>query len=136
VGSGEGRCAVGEEVERKDFTREDRTRDRHKIRRSLDVFASMLRESRFDFERPLTGMEIELNLVDGDADPAMRNAEVLASLADPTRTSRPSSASSTSRSTWRRAGSPATAAPSWNKSCAPASTTPRSTPAPRARTWR
>jgi hypothetical protein len=76
-------CAVGEEVDRHTFTREDRARYRHKIRRSLDVFATMLREARFEFERPLTGMEIELNLVDEQADPAMRNAEVLAAIADP-----------------------------------------------------
>ena len=44
---------------------------------------AMLRESRFEFERPLTGMEIELNLIDDDADPAMRNAEVLGAIADP-----------------------------------------------------
>jgi hypothetical protein len=74
---------VGEEVDRHTFTREDRARYRHKIRRSLDVFAAMLREARFDFERPLTGIEIELNLVDEHADPAMRNAEVLAAIADP-----------------------------------------------------
>jgi hypothetical protein len=74
---------VGEEVERYEFTREDRTRYRHKIRRSLDVFAQLLRESRFEFDRPLIGMEIELNLVDDDANPAMRNAEVLAAIADP-----------------------------------------------------
>src|SRR4051794_3404264 len=41
----------------------------------------MLGESRFDFERPLTGMEIEFNLVDESHDPAMRNAEVLAAIA-------------------------------------------------------
>ncbi|HEX8343813.1 MAG TPA: glutamate--cysteine ligase, partial [Actinoplanes sp.] len=74
---------MGEEVEQRTFTREDRARYRQKIRRSLDVFASMLREARFEFERPLTGMEIELNLVDERADPAMRNAEVLAAIADP-----------------------------------------------------
>jgi hypothetical protein len=74
---------VGEEVEQRDFTREDRARYRQKIRRSLDVFASMLREARFEFERPLTGMEIELNLIDEKADPAMRNAEVLNAIADP-----------------------------------------------------
>ena len=74
---------MGEEVDRHTFTREDRARYRHKIRRSLDVFAAMLREARFDFERPLTGIEIELNLVDEHADPAMRNAEVLAAIADP-----------------------------------------------------
>jgi len=74
---------MGEEVEQRDFTREDRARYRQKIRRSLDVFAGMLREARFEFERPLTGMEIELNLIDDAADPAMRNAEVLGAIADP-----------------------------------------------------
>jgi gamma-glutamyl:cysteine ligase YbdK (ATP-grasp superfamily) len=74
---------VGEEVERHNFTREDRARYRQKIRRSLDVFASMLRESRFEVERPLIGMEIELNLIDEKADPAMRNAEALGAIADP-----------------------------------------------------
>jgi hypothetical protein len=74
---------VGEEVDRHTFTRDDRVKYRQKIRRSLDVFAAMLREARFDVDRPLTGMEIELNLVDGQADPAMRNAEVLAAIADP-----------------------------------------------------
>ena len=74
---------MGEEVEQTNFSREDRAKYRHKIRRSLDVFAAMLRESRFEFERPLTGMEIELNLIDDDANPAMRNAEVLGAIADP-----------------------------------------------------
>jgi hypothetical protein len=74
---------VGEEVEHRNFSREDRARYRQKIRRSLDVFAAMLREARFEFERPMTGMEIELNLIDDKADPAMRNAEVLGAIADP-----------------------------------------------------
>ncbi|GAA1889119.1 glutamate-cysteine ligase family protein [Asanoa iriomotensis] len=74
---------MGEEVDQREFTREDRARYRQKVRRCLDVFAEMLRESRFDFERPLTGMEIELNLIDDAADPAMRNADVLAAVADP-----------------------------------------------------
>jgi hypothetical protein len=65
------------------FTREDRARYRQKVRRCLDVFAAMLRESRFDTDRPLTGLEIELNLVDERADPAMRNAQALAAIADP-----------------------------------------------------
>jgi hypothetical protein len=75
---------VGEHITPHTFTREDRTRYRQKVRRCLDVFAAMLRESRFDFERPMTGLEIELNLVDERADPAMRNAEALAVIADPT----------------------------------------------------
>ncbi|MDT5032244.1 MAG: hypothetical protein QOC94_2415, partial [Actinoplanes sp.] len=83
VWTGKGWYAVGEEVDQHTFTRADRAKYRQKIRRSLDVLASMLREARFEFERPLTGMEIELNLIDDKADPAMRNAEVLGAIADP-----------------------------------------------------
>jgi transposase InsO family protein len=43
----------------------------------------MLAESSFDFDRPLTGMEIECNLVDADYQPAMSNQQVLAAIADP-----------------------------------------------------
>src|SRR4029450_3114275 len=74
---------MGEAVQQANFTREDRAKYRHKIRRSLDVFASMLREARFEFERPLTGMEIDPHLTDEKCDPAMRNAEVLNAIADP-----------------------------------------------------
>ena len=74
---------MGEQVAATQFSRADRTRYRQKVRRCLDVFERMLRESRFDFERPMTGLEIELNLVDDHGDPTMRNAEVLNSIADP-----------------------------------------------------
>src|SRR5262249_31955229 len=74
---------MGEDVETREFSRQDRQLYREKLRQCLDVFARMLSESRFDFDRPLTGLEIEFNLVDGSFDPAMRNAEVLAVIADP-----------------------------------------------------
>ena len=74
---------MGEEIEGRVFTGADRAAYRQKIRQCLDVFAQMLRESRFEAERPLTGLEIELNLVDERAEPAMRNAEVLEAIADP-----------------------------------------------------
>ncbi|MEJ7691032.1 MAG: hypothetical protein WKF76_11720 [Nocardioidaceae bacterium] len=74
---------MGQEVERREFTREDRTRYREKVRRCLDVFARMLRESRFDVEKSMTGLEVELNLVDEFCDPAMKNAEALEAIADP-----------------------------------------------------
>ena len=74
---------MGQEVERREFTREDRTRYREKVRRCLDVFARMLRESRFDVTLPMTGIEVELNLVDERCDPAMKNAEALEAIADP-----------------------------------------------------
>jgi len=74
---------MGRDVERVVFTREDRQRYRQKVRCCLDVFARMLAEARFDVDRPLTGLEIELNLVDAAGDPAMCNDEVLAVVADP-----------------------------------------------------
>jgi Glutamate-cysteine ligase family 2(GCS2) len=74
---------MGEEVAQQEFSREDRTRYREKVRRCLDVFARMLRESRFDADAPMTGLEIELNLVDEVGDPALKNAEALEAIADP-----------------------------------------------------
>jgi gamma-glutamyl:cysteine ligase YbdK (ATP-grasp superfamily) len=73
---------MGEDVPRLTFSHEDRQRYREKLRRSLDVFARMLAESQFDFEHPLTGMEIEFNLIDDQHDPAMRNADVLKAIAN------------------------------------------------------
>jgi hypothetical protein len=74
---------MGQDVETHEFSREDRTRYRDKVRQCLDVFARMLAESSFDDQRQLTGLELELNLVDANADPAMRNAHVLEAIADP-----------------------------------------------------
>ena len=74
---------MGEEVEAQEFSRADRTRYREKVRRCLDVFARMLREARFDTDDPMTGLEVELNLVDELGDPALKNAEALAAIADP-----------------------------------------------------
>ncbi|MGH3682308.1 MAG: glutamate-cysteine ligase family protein [Natronosporangium sp.] len=74
---------MGKDVSPLAFSREDRTRYRLKVRRCLDVFALMLDAFGFDAERPMTGLELELDLVDADAEPAMRNAEILANLGDP-----------------------------------------------------
>src|SRR6476469_9387154 len=74
---------MGEEVAQQEFTREDRTRYREKVRRCLDVFARMLREARFDADAPMNGLEIELNLVDDLGDPALKNNEALEAIADP-----------------------------------------------------
>ena len=59
----------------------------------------MLREHLFDADPAQVGLEIELNLVDSRGMPSMRNAAVLDAIADPP--GRPSSGSSTSRSTCR-----------------------------------
>src|SRR3954454_23972827 len=74
---------MGEEGEAQEFSRGDRTRHREKVRRNLDVFARMLREARFHTDDPMTGLEMELNLVDEQGDPALKNAEALAAIAHP-----------------------------------------------------
>ncbi len=74
---------MGEDVAGRTFSREDRQRYRDKVHRCLDVLAQMLAEEQFDFETPLTGMEVELNLIDAEGEPAMSNAEVLASIDSP-----------------------------------------------------
>jgi hypothetical protein len=74
---------VGREISGAVFSREDRQRYRQKVRACLDVFARMLRESRFEQGRRSVGMEIELNLTDEAGDPAMLNAQALEAIADP-----------------------------------------------------
>src|SRR3954469_9584766 len=74
---------MGTEVDLQEFSRADRTRHREKVRRCLDVFARMLRESYFDIEDPMTGMEIEFNLVDDAGHPSLKSAEALEAIANP-----------------------------------------------------
>jgi gamma-glutamyl:cysteine ligase YbdK (ATP-grasp superfamily) len=74
---------VGVETSAQRYGREERQRFREKVRKDLDVFERMLNQSSFDFERPMTGLEIELNLVDEHFDPHFHNATVLEAIADP-----------------------------------------------------
>lgn len=74
---------MGEEVKRTTYDRAHRREYRRKVKLCLDVFETMLAQTRFDAERPLAGMEIECNLVDGDYQPAMSNRDVLDAIADP-----------------------------------------------------
>jgi hypothetical protein len=73
---------MGQDVEEREFTGRDRQAFRAKVRRCLDVFSEMLADDKFAFDNPMTGLEVELNLVDGNRQPAMRNAEVLGAIAD------------------------------------------------------
>ena len=75
---------MGKDLSEVVFSAQDRTLYRQKVRRCLDVLALMLDDAAFDMDSRMTGLEIELNLMDADAEPAMRNAEILANLADPT----------------------------------------------------
>jgi gamma-glutamyl:cysteine ligase YbdK (ATP-grasp superfamily) len=74
---------MGRDIQAVKISSEDRRRYREKVRRSLDVFARMLRERQFEEDPAQVGVEIELNLVDGCGAPSMRNADVLAAIADP-----------------------------------------------------
>ena len=75
---------MGKDLSTIAFAPEDRVTYRHKVRRCLDVLAQLLDAAAFETTEGRTGLEIELNLVDDGGRPAMRNAEVLTYLADPT----------------------------------------------------
>ena len=55
---------MGRDIQAIKISGEDRRKYRDKVRRSLDVFARMLREHLFDTSPSQVGLEIELNLVD------------------------------------------------------------------------
>jgi hypothetical protein len=74
---------MGRDVAAASYTREQRQRYRDKVHQCLDVFEQMLATSSFDFDEPMTGMEIELNLVDAEYRPRLDNDAVLAAIADP-----------------------------------------------------
>ena len=68
---------MGEEIERVQFTREDRQRYRDKVKRCLGVLERMLAADAFEMERKLAGLEMEFYVVDADGRPANVNAELL-----------------------------------------------------------
>ena len=74
---------MGRDIQAIKISGEDRRRYRDKVRRSLDVFARMLRERLFEEHPSTVGQEIELNLVDEHGMPSMRNADVLDAIASP-----------------------------------------------------
>ena len=74
---------MGREIQAIKFSGEDRRVYREKVRRSLDALARMLREHLFEDNPASVGQEIELNLVDSQAMPSMRNTDVLDAIADP-----------------------------------------------------
>ena len=74
---------MGRDIQAITISREDRRNYREKVRRSLDAFARMLREHKFEANQSQVGLEIELNLIDERGAPSMRNAEVLKAIASP-----------------------------------------------------
>ena len=74
---------MGRDIQAIKISGEDRRRYREKVRRSLDVFARMLRERLFEEDPSTVGQEIELNLVDEYGMPSMGNAAALDAIASP-----------------------------------------------------
>jgi gamma-glutamyl:cysteine ligase YbdK (ATP-grasp superfamily) len=78
---------MGRELPAITISRQDRRAYREKVRTCLEVFETMLGESRFDAVAQRVGLEIEFNLVDNHGYAAMTNADVLAAIDDPAWTS-------------------------------------------------
>lgn len=74
---------MGEEIKRTTYSRAHRREFRRKVRLCLETFEAMLAGASFDAGQPLTGMEIECNLIDADYQPVMSNRRVLDAIADP-----------------------------------------------------
>lgn len=74
---------MGEEINARTFSREQRQRYREKVQACLDVFEGMLHAGHFRDDQRNTGMEIELNLVDDQCQPSFDNAEALGAIANP-----------------------------------------------------
>ncbi|MEV0070071.1 glutamate-cysteine ligase family protein [Amycolatopsis sp. NPDC050768] len=74
---------MGTDLSAKPFDQLDRGRYRRKVQRCLDTLARMLTDGSFSFPRKNIGLEVELNLVDGQLRPSMTNTAVLEALDDP-----------------------------------------------------
>ena len=73
---------MGAELRARSFTREERRQYRERLVEHLETLGSLLAKGDFD-EATTIGLELELNLVDETMAPALRNVEVLESIADP-----------------------------------------------------
>ncbi|MGH3947102.1 MAG: glutamate--cysteine ligase, partial [Pseudonocardiaceae bacterium] len=65
------------------YTQHDLQRYREKIQRCLDALARMLAGDSFSAGPEQMGLELELNLIDDNVDPAMANQAVLEQIDDP-----------------------------------------------------
>ncbi|MBT0772460.1 hypothetical protein KIH74_26175 [Kineosporia sp. J2-2] len=74
---------MGDEVSAIRYTAEERQAYREKVELCLDVFERLLATWTFDDDRPMTGLEMELNLVGADFRPTLRNTAVLEGIGDP-----------------------------------------------------
>ncbi len=74
---------MGQDVARTMFSRRDRQQYRAKVQRCHDALAVMLRDQPFARDEPMTGIEVELNLVGHDLGPSLTGADVLRAIGAP-----------------------------------------------------
>jgi gamma-glutamyl:cysteine ligase YbdK (ATP-grasp superfamily) len=74
---------MGRDIQAVEISGEDRRIYGEKLRLSLNVLTRMLGERTFEASPSQVGLEIELDLVDGQMAPSMRNAQVLDAITDP-----------------------------------------------------
>ena len=72
---------MGEAVSSKRYTPEERTLYREKLAENLELFDTYLRHAKFKSAGTI-GLELELNLIDEDNQPSLRNKDVLGDLDD------------------------------------------------------
>ena len=72
---------MGRDIDTTEFTREDRTRYREKVKANLRVLNELVESGRFETGRRLVGVEMELYLTDHDGHAMPINAELLERIA-------------------------------------------------------
>lgn len=72
---------MGRDIETTGFTREDRTRYREKVKANLAALRDLMDAGRFERNRRMVGVEMEVYLADGDGNATPINAELLRRLA-------------------------------------------------------
>lgn len=74
---------MGEEVEQQSFTGADVARHRERLRTGLEALTRMVEDDALEPDRPMAGLELELNLIDAEGRPASVGVEVLATADHP-----------------------------------------------------
>jgi gamma-glutamyl:cysteine ligase YbdK (ATP-grasp superfamily) len=72
---------MGRDIDKTEFSREDRTRYRNKVKANLSALEQLVREGRFETGRRLCGVECEVYITDQRSDPAAINAKLLEKIA-------------------------------------------------------
>jgi gamma-glutamyl:cysteine ligase YbdK (ATP-grasp superfamily) len=72
---------MGRDIDRIEFSREDRVRYREKVKANLAALEQLVREGRFETGRRLCGVECEVYITDRNGDPAPINAKLLEKIA-------------------------------------------------------